>query len=89
MSYLEQLISENTHQGALPKLTKGGFGSFDSTAGRDFLEKRTPTLPPGCPLLGNPVPGHCRFEPKFFQRMTREGVLSFGGQCPIRGACKL
>ena len=42
MSYLEQLKSENGHPEALPKLSKGGSGSFGSTGERDFPEKKAP-----------------------------------------------
>ena len=34
-----------------------------------------PDLPAGCPLLGGNVPNECRFESRFFRRMTREGAL--------------
>ena len=54
----------------------------------EYAEKQTDSLPKGCPLLGRaPVPAGCRFEKKFFRRMTREGVLKMGGPCPVRRAC--
>lgn len=105
MSYLDQLKSENTHQEALSKLTKGGFDSSDRMGERGFSEKKVPVgiemttinehlpkafeLPDSCPLLGGPVPDECRFESKFFKRMTREGVLIFGGPCPLRKVCRI
>jgi hypothetical protein len=52
-------------------------------------KKNMSDLPAGCPLLGCPVPIECRFEPKFFKRMTQEGVLTFGGPCPLRDVCRL
>ncbi len=47
------------------------------------------TLPTTCPLLTGIVPKACRFEPKFFQRMIKEGVLPLNGGCPIQRVCKL
>jgi len=47
-------------------------------------------LPPGCPLCGGPVPTGCRFNPRLFSRMIREGVLPMpDGSCPIRRVCKM
>ena len=43
MSYLEQLKSENPSQGALSKLPKPPFDSFDSRGGRHFSEKKAPS----------------------------------------------
>jgi len=103
MSYLEQLKSENTDQGALPKLTKGG---FDSMGERGFSEKKALVgiemttinehlpkafeLPDSCPLLGRPVPDECRFEARFFRRMVQGGTLPGPeGGCPLRQVCRL
>lgn len=44
MSYLEQLKSENPHQGALPKLTKPPFDSFDSRGKRHFSGNQAPAV---------------------------------------------
>jgi hypothetical protein len=46
-------------------------------------------LPVACPMLDQPVPEECRFEPKFFARMYDSGVLLPGGPCPLRKVCKL
>jgi hypothetical protein len=42
MSYLEQLKSENTYQGAPPKHPKGGYGGFGGEGRRHFSEKKAP-----------------------------------------------
>ena len=45
-------------------------------------------LPPDCPLQGGPVPTGCRFHPKLFGTLYKQGVLPLpGGRCPLRSAC--
>lgn len=47
-------------------------------------------LPENCPLRGGPVPSGCRFEPCFFRRMVKGGVLPYpNGDCPLIRVCKL
>jgi hypothetical protein len=95
MSYLEMLKnSKNTLNGELPKLPKGGSGSFGSGSSRHFPENKASTpdtwgLPTACPMLDQPVPDECRFEEKLFWRMVNQGVLYPGGPCPLRKVCKL
>jgi len=52
-------------------------------------ERDLSDLPTACPLIGGPVPNECRFEPKFFKRMIRGGVLAVGEPCPLLAVCKL
>lgn len=47
-------------------------------------------LPEGCPILGGPVTGGCRFDPRLFMRLMAEGTLPLpGGRCPYRHICRL
>ena len=91
MNYLEQLKRENMHQGALPKLTKPPFDSFDSMPGKGFLEKTASILPEKCPIsTGGPVPSECRFAPRLFRRLITEQVLPNPDDgCPLRDVCGL
>jgi hypothetical protein len=93
MKYLSLLKSENTHQGELSKLPKGGFDSFGSERYRQFSKNDNsnpaPDLPIGCPLRGGVVPRGCRFDSRFFKRMVSEGILPTTGGCPLLRVCKL
>jgi hypothetical protein len=54
------------------------------------MAKAKPNLPAGCPLLGDPVPAGCRFDPRCLRRMVSEETLPLpGGGCPLRHVCGL
>ena len=100
MKYIDLLKSENTYQGPLSELPKGGFDSSDSGGRRHFCKKKprdlapksvrgAEPLPADCPILtGGACPPGCRFEWKFYLRMVGTGVLPDPETgCPLRHVC--